>query len=289
MQEKTNVRDTRSRNREKKSLFSRWLEPYTVRREDAPGDKAKLLLLLLVLAVLLFFSRFFVSQPNVTYVALSIHGKNYLLEYVSRKADMKRGLRYRAPIHARSGMFFDLMKPRIITVSMDGVNFPLTVITLNARMVVEVAHLEPGSRHAFTEPAHYFVEINVRGQVRPRDFLYEYHPIQLSPERSPVRDHGAVLMYREFINTLPAYGRELYTLLDPMIEPIKDLLADPEISEIFIYANDRVVYRKKGRDFPHDKTFRPNTLRNLILQVGTFNGRAIRDDPVWEISPAHHH
>jgi len=81
-----------------------------------------------------------------------------------------------------------------------------------------------------------------------------------------------------FFDDLPDHQRDLYRLLLPLIDPISPYLADPEISEIFVYGPSRIVMRKQGRDHPTTAQFRSSQLKHLIQQIGTFNGRVMGFD-----------
>ena len=160
-----------------KSIFSKITAPYIIKKEENPGDRAKSIILLIAIIVLLALSKF-LSAPgnNHSYVTLTIDGKQHVLEYVHRKAEMKRGLKYRPHIHPEGGMLFDMRNPNIVNVSTFGMNFPVSVITLNKHLeVLEVVTLEPGLHHAFSIPARYFVQVSPT-EVKPGNYLLEFHP-----------------------------------------------------------------------------------------------------------------
>ena len=92
-------------------------------------------------------------------------------------------------------------------------------------------------------------------------------------------------MFNELIATLPPVQQELYVLLKPLIQPILAPMVNDDVSEIFVYAPNRIVYRISGKDYPSTAHFEKETLRNLIQQLGTFNGRAIGFDPAKGETP----
>ncbi|MDJ0842345.1 MAG: ATPase, T2SS/T4P/T4SS family [Acidobacteriota bacterium] len=82
-------------------------------------------------------------------------------------------------------------------------------------------------------------------------------------------------MLETIMRGLTEKDQELYRLLAPMIQPILAPLADPAVSEIFIYRPERIVCRVRGVDRELPGRFKVETLRRLIQQLGTFNGRRI--------------
>ncbi len=82
-------------------------------------------------------------------------------------------------------------------------------------------------------------------------------------------------MFETIIAGLTEPEQDRYRLLKPLILPILKPLADPAVTEIFIYRPGRIVCRQQGVDQDIDAGFRTETLRHLIVQLGTFNGRKI--------------
>ncbi|MDJ0842420.1 MAG: ATPase, T2SS/T4P/T4SS family, partial [Acidobacteriota bacterium] len=82
-------------------------------------------------------------------------------------------------------------------------------------------------------------------------------------------------MFDTIIAGLTEPEKDRYRLLEPMIQPILEPMTDPAVTEIFIYRPERIVCRAKGIDREIEGRFRGETLRHLITQLGTFNGRKI--------------
>ncbi|MDJ0842346.1 MAG: TraM recognition domain-containing protein [Acidobacteriota bacterium] len=159
---------------------------------DPPRDRTRYLIGAGCMVALVLLSRLFPVTQTPTYVALIIDGRHYFLEYAARKGQLRQGLRYRPTLAENSGMFFDLGETRPVTVTMDGVNFPLTVITLTEQLqVLEVTHLQPKARYAFCQPCRYMVEILVRQGLQPGDYLATFTPdaaVNVSLIPLPVRE-----------------------------------------------------------------------------------------------------
>ena len=145
--------------------------------DDPPRDRTRYLIGAGCMIALVLLSRLFPVTQTPTYVALIIDGRHYFLEYAVRKGQLRQGLRYRPTLAENSGMFFDLGETRPVTVTMNGVNFPLTVITLTKQLqVLEVAHIQLKARHAFSQPCRYMVKIPLRQGIQPGDYLATFTP-----------------------------------------------------------------------------------------------------------------
>ncbi len=127
---------------------------------DQPEDRKRSLILLGVIVVLVLAARFVPLSPQPVYVALTIGEEDYFLEYAAGKQQQRQGLKHRPGVAPGSGIIMDLHQVRPVTVSLEGVNFPLTVFTLSEHlMILEVAHLAPSERHAFSQACRYLVQI----------------------------------------------------------------------------------------------------------------------------------
>ncbi|MDJ0842419.1 MAG: DUF192 domain-containing protein [Acidobacteriota bacterium] len=140
-------------------------------------DRFRSLILLVALLCLVWFARFFPTTHVPTYVPLSIAGQDHYLEVARAKQQQRQGLKNRAGLWKHGGMVFDLGLTRPVTVTMDEVNFPLTVFTLTGHLqILEVVHLQPKEQHTFARPCRYFVEIPRRSDIVPGIILEHFNP-----------------------------------------------------------------------------------------------------------------
>lgn len=131
-----------------------------------------------LMALVLIGRSVFPPRAVDEYVTVRIADELVYLEYAAQRRAWRQGLRYRPFLHERGGVFFDLRDPRVISVSMEHVNFPLRVATLADDLtVMESVLLEPDQvDHTFEAPARFFIEVHPRFALRPGIRLDEVNP-----------------------------------------------------------------------------------------------------------------
>lgn len=157
----------------------------TKSEEDTKG-KAKneimgVVIPLAALMLMITVSRWLWPVPiTATYVCLAINETPLYLEHAAHKRAWRQGLRQRPYLATNGGMFFDLgAEPQQVTVTMQGVNFPLRVATLSDELrVIEAVELMPGeeNQHEFRQPVKWFVEVHPDVELTPGSFLQEVSP-----------------------------------------------------------------------------------------------------------------
>ena len=135
---------------------------------------------LIAMVALLIVVRLVVSlggtSTDVQYVPLTLGEEELYLEYAGNKVQTHQGLKQRPGLLRNGGMLFDLKELKIITVTMDKVNFPLKVASLDSDFhVLEVWELVPGQNEVrLTKPCRYFVEIHPEIQVQVGEVAREF-------------------------------------------------------------------------------------------------------------------
>lgn len=176
---RTKAKEERAQSKEKTGMWS----------------KIKAERTLIALAGLLILVRLMVafggSAPSTVYVPLQVGDHRLYLEYVQSKGELKRGLKYRPGLAQNSGMIFDLNAPQLVKVTMQGVNFPIQVATLDGFLKVqEVQTLRPGDEDlAFSQPSRYFLEIHPDVPIEPGWPLQEFTSTLNLPTR-PLLERG---------------------------------------------------------------------------------------------------
>lgn len=135
--------------------------------KQAPIKKTQIISLTLALIIFFTFSLLKFNQPTrIEWLSVKINGAEIKSESVYRPDDLYRGLSGRQSLAPNNGMLFNFNQSEIQYFFMKNMNFPLDIIFINDRQVVNIAKnlapegSDPKNIYSSGRPADQVLEIN---------------------------------------------------------------------------------------------------------------------------------